>query len=369
MKEAVFIDAGVYRVRIRAGSSHLLIIAFAGIGVVPEGERREIRWEFENALHVIPDAHVMFVKDTSLSWYNAQDGRSDLVSILRSYRTSNNITRTATIGLSMGGFAAILFGSLIDADIALAFCPQTVSNLSENSRPDQRYNDIIFDGEVCGVSDLRELDAFRCDCKLFFGSEDWLDVWHATRLADYPNVHLHMIRGADHSSLPDGIRRSVPLYELVKQLITGNVFGEIASFLKETPDVRGDTAELHALGMVSYSEGDTDSAMGYLKKAIIADPDCFFLLKDFAVVSLNLKLLDQATWGFEQCRRLKPENLWVLHALSQVYTQRGMKESAFSMLDAAMKIDLDNKYSAIYFADLLKSLGYGNLAKFSMKGR
>lgn len=115
-----------------------LIIAFSGInGNVPDTV-----FEFTTALEEFSDCSRIYVRDPYQAWY--QMGITDIhrSTVYLGTVLANKIdtlwpTRVITIGSSAGGYAAILYAWMLQADTALAFMPQTFLD-SENRT---RYKD------------------------------------------------------------------------------------------------------------------------------------------------------------------------------------------------------------------------------------
>ena len=76
-------------------------------------------------------ANLIFVRDPTDGWYNGPiptlgKNLDETVERIRHVIETLGVKRAATMGSSMGGYAAILFGCLLKADAALAFSPQTL---------------------------------------------------------------------------------------------------------------------------------------------------------------------------------------------------------------------------------------------------
>ena len=93
----------------------------AGIGMAP--------FEFVKAANILTE-HKIFVRDFSQAWYhNGLPGISNNLTETSDYLRKKINTykpeETVLIGNSMGGFAAILFASMLSNCRAIAFSPQT----------------------------------------------------------------------------------------------------------------------------------------------------------------------------------------------------------------------------------------------------
>ncbi len=109
----------------------------------------------------------------------------------------------------MGGYAAILFGCLLDADQVLAFSART---LVDGQRRDICVSDRGFE-LVQAVSRLRRAQRQYFDLRpiieqskargvnLYYASDLRADKWHAERLEGLPNVTLHRFEMGGHSMI------------------------------------------------------------------------------------------------------------------------------------------------------------------------
>jgi pimeloyl-ACP methyl ester carboxylesterase len=161
----------------------------------------------------------ILMRDTINAWYHRGvpglgDHVDEVAQSLRSLIAAISPGRIYTVGQSMGGYAAILFGMLLGADRIAAFGP--VSYLDpERARRDSdlRYLTIMQelrdDPPKCVYTDLvqlgRELD-FRGELHVVFGTQARsdsagsgnIDAAHALRLARLPNTILHPYPKSHH---------------------------------------------------------------------------------------------------------------------------------------------------------------------------
>lgn len=109
------------------GKSKTLMVSFGGcalsFGGIP-------RFEFMNTLDIhFPDFDRYFLIDKDGKWYhNGIEGISKNIDETLQYlrRISENYDSVFFMGTSAGGYAAILFGSLLNVKTVLVFIPQTL---------------------------------------------------------------------------------------------------------------------------------------------------------------------------------------------------------------------------------------------------
>jgi hypothetical protein len=154
----------------------------------------------------------LLIRDVANAWYHrgvpglgahVDEMAATLRSLVHAIRPSEVIT----IGQSMGGYGAIMFGMLLGADRIVAFGPQSHLDPSEAARyGDRRFLPVMealqanpprsayFD-----LPQLGEALGYRGDLHVIFGTHPGhddghsgnLDAVHAFRLARLPNVSLH----------------------------------------------------------------------------------------------------------------------------------------------------------------------------------
>ena len=134
----------------------------------------------------------LFLLDTTKQWYQGGvDGYGSIeetVAKLRSTIDHLGPSSVVTIGTSMGGYAALLFGHLLKANSAIAFCPQTFlsrqlrSEFEDNrweqeflTIQDGRYSDLV---DVLTGSDLQSF--------VLYSQDSAIDDLHALRLCYTP---------------------------------------------------------------------------------------------------------------------------------------------------------------------------------------
>lgn len=102
------------------GGSGVLVIACSSVGHdparLPEPEFRRIA--------TAQDRPALFLRDASRSWATAPEFAPALLQAVADLRARQPITRIVTLGLSMGGFAALAAADLLGAQAALAIGPQ-----------------------------------------------------------------------------------------------------------------------------------------------------------------------------------------------------------------------------------------------------
>lgn len=206
--------------------SPVLVVAFAGLAE----ELGIPAFEFMRMVSAL-GTQTVFVRDTRRLWYQrgvpglgpsvdtVADALADLV-------RSSKARRTVFLGSSAGGYAALLFSSLVPAHRVLAFGPQTVvdpavraslgdgrwlrstQELERSGGPDKRYGDLApifhaFAGD-------------RPEVLLHYADGSPLDVAHAERLGGAPKVSLRPHPVAEHN-IPALLKREGRLAAVLEE--------------------------------------------------------------------------------------------------------------------------------------------------------
>jgi hypothetical protein len=189
--------------------SDTLLLAFGGmnqrIGIPP--------FEFFSLAGDIPVKR-MFVRDLSQAWYHRgiPGAGTDLMSVadlLGELIGDANVRRLVVAGGSAGGYAALVFGTLLDADTVLSFSPQTILDLDTlASMGDRRWDDYLNPLVARDELDTRWLDlaqalppARRGETRYEVFVDDSLttDRGHVERLAGLSGLHVYRFGRGSHT--------------------------------------------------------------------------------------------------------------------------------------------------------------------------
>jgi dienelactone hydrolase len=193
--------------------SQTLLIAFGGmrgqIGMPP--------FEFFKATGGIPVKR-LFVRDLRQAWYHrgipgVGSTVTEVAASLEQLIARHDVDRTVVAGNSAGGYAALLFGTLLGVDTALCFAPQTVLDLEIlAAMDDHRWDDQIRELAAAGVldsswADLRHAlpQARRADTsyEIYYDDSFGVDRMHAERIAGLEGVRLQRFEGGAHGIARD----------------------------------------------------------------------------------------------------------------------------------------------------------------------
>jgi pimeloyl-ACP methyl ester carboxylesterase len=142
-------------------------------------------------------ANVLFVRDARDCWYNTGvDGLGstveEIAASLAKVAEEVGAKRVVTLGSSMGGYAAILFGCLLNAERCVAFAPQTLLQDGLPLTPPK--------GTVLQAPDLADLPlaAPGTQVEILVGGDSLPDLFHAGRMRG-ENVRTSVMPGQAHT--------------------------------------------------------------------------------------------------------------------------------------------------------------------------
>lgn len=185
-----------------------LYIFFGGIAegiVVPP-------FEFYKAANIL-DCNRIFVRDLSQAWYQlGLKGKSKNIQetkkILEGYISESGSKNVYFVGNSMGGFAAILFSTLIGGT-CIAFSPQTfIDPISRKREKDFRwgkqikraYIKSLFKKNYWNLASLLEkTEPINVRIYIHVAEDDKLDLKHAINLDFSPNVFVTRYNTGGHT--------------------------------------------------------------------------------------------------------------------------------------------------------------------------
>ncbi len=176
----------------------------AGIAMPP--------FEFYKASGIINENKV-FMRDLSQSWYHAglQGISKDIDTTalyIKNIIKEINPDKTYFVGNSMGGYAAIIFCTLIGKGEVIAFGPQTFisSDLREKYKDTRNHQKKLKALNLATtnkkVHDLRQMllrSQSNCKISIFVARDSTLDLNHARHIKECPGVCVFEFDTGGHS--------------------------------------------------------------------------------------------------------------------------------------------------------------------------
>ena len=163
----------------------------------------------------------LYVRDPRFAWYHQglpEIGESirDIVFFLQKTISEQNARRVTMTGGSMGGYAALLFGWLVEADRVHAFNPVTFISPVKRFlngdffRPGWKllkwkllmrslYKSPKFSKHFSDLKDLFSTQDVKTQFHIHYSHKSKMDRRHAMRMGVFPNVILHGYNEKIHS--------------------------------------------------------------------------------------------------------------------------------------------------------------------------
>jgi hypothetical protein len=191
-------------------NSDVLLISFGGLSEgmgIPPYEFLRIASEF--------NVQKIFLRDSLRSWYQRGikgigNNIDRVANYLQAKIDEQKFNKIITTGNSAGGYAAILFGYLLEVDSAIAFSPQTF--IDEDNRTlfgERRWGNHLkklhedLNGSVntkyFDLINLWQEKSIKTNFHIHFSRQNHLDVVHSVRMQGCQNVNLFAYDGNDHN--------------------------------------------------------------------------------------------------------------------------------------------------------------------------
>ncbi len=209
------------KIELVEGSSQIYFIfggIAAGMGMPP--------YEFSKASNILSDSRV-FIRDLRQAWYhrglpgvstNITETKNHLESIIN----DNDAKSVIMVGNSMGGFAALLFSSMIPKSKAIAFSPQTFVNPRKRlMHKDRRWGKQIFKLYLTGwckekIWDLKSITPVDgWSATVIASKTDKLDLLHAENVREVKGVDIQVFDYGGHN-LVKSLRDNGLLEEILR---------------------------------------------------------------------------------------------------------------------------------------------------------
>jgi pimeloyl-ACP methyl ester carboxylesterase len=220
---------GNYQIEFYDGSDVLWItFDHAGLPRNPIGERNG--WGAVPLLKL--GVSVICIKARHRCWYT----RSDAIDFFHSdwfQAQCKGKKRIILYGLSMGGFAALVYSSFIPKSVVLALCPQTTLNVPWENRPHE-----VLDEDWAGpYSDLNNVSAAYSHAYVIYSRGNAKDKKHVDRMADHHSVISLEMAGSSHHPIGPLIEvgnMSKILRSISEGRFSKDYFNSLAPFLENS---------------------------------------------------------------------------------------------------------------------------------------
>ncbi|MFA6197331.1 MAG: hypothetical protein WC656_11900 [Sulfurimonas sp.] len=222
-----------------SNNSDTLLITFAGIsgaiGLYP--------FEFFKITKSF-NVDKIFIRDLNQSWYHK--GLKDISTsieetalFLKKIIEKQKYSKVVCLGNSMGGYAAIVIGELIGADVVLSFAPQTfLDDENRDKFSDNRWKEQItllpqnIDKKYLDLNLFLKDKTTQTKIELYFSLDERIDVAHVQFIQDNPSVTIYPFLEGGHQ-LVQKLRKSGDLYRILRNHLSNSKEEKILSVFKE----------------------------------------------------------------------------------------------------------------------------------------
>ena len=195
------VRAGSVPIAIDFGSeSDALVVAFGGMALA----REMPIFEFFGATSEL-DINKIFVRDLRRAWYHRGlpgigKNIDEIADYLGRLIRTKEFEHVTFVGSSTGGYAAILFGFLLNADSAIAFVPKTFLHpwrrlLHLDVKTWRRMLVLLWTGrsqrEYFDLRRVLKSRQSRTEFHVHFSADSRVDILHAENLEGCANVFMH----------------------------------------------------------------------------------------------------------------------------------------------------------------------------------
>lgn len=313
-----------------------LAIVFSHIDE-PEG-----RFSLYGTVRDLPAAR-LFVNTPRNSWYH--DGvpgiAGDVPALAAQLRRAIGALapRTVTtVGVSMGGYAALLFGALVDADRTIAFGPETELKL-----PGSRSSRFVGDrppGPWDDVLPVLERRARPGAVAVLTGEADLIDLHCALRVRRVPGVVVRTFRGVGHE-VPAALHQFDAFRPLVGDFVRDGTLPRVLPLEGRILSTDGAAADLLA-GRRLRVEGDRPAARRHLLRCLALYPDADAAHAEMAQLAIEERDGRTAESWARRAIRLASDNPTHHHLLGLALAAQGRHDEAAAAQRAALAVNPKN---------------------------
>jgi len=190
-----------------SGKSKHLVVGFGSLRMFHKTKKKGFEWQnlFKYKYNDL-DFKKLFIADIRNSWWHTKFGNlpgigpPTLKKFLEEEIKKANVEKTLYVGVSMGGYGAILFGCLTKATKVMAFSPQTyltetrrrksLNNKFEGYDVDESYTDLK---DVLGRTENN-----TTIYKIWYGELNKGDELAAKRISNLKNVYINPVNSSMH---------------------------------------------------------------------------------------------------------------------------------------------------------------------------
>ncbi len=318
----------------------------------------DYRWNARN----LPCNYILVRDPSNDGWYNqGVEGLGfsidDVSASLREIIKRMGGNKLFVLGSSMGGYAAILFGSRLNADKVLAFSPQTSLNRAFPLAPPE--------GAPIYVPDLIPIVERNPETpiEIVASADDLADLYHLTRIAHLPNVRPVTVPFSEHWVALE-LHLAGKMTPILEHWFNNNETA-LRSAREQTldPDFRQATI----VGSEYFFARRFDVAAKCLGVAASAYPEHAGILHCYGICLWYEKRYQAAEAALRACLTARPAWAHAMHFLALAVVFQGRPEEAEPLFRLSAKLTLEPWAEAHFWIGFcLDQQGYFDAARQEM---
>jgi hypothetical protein len=211
-----------------SAKSNCLVIGFGSLRMFHKTRKRGFEWQnlFRYKYGDL-EFKKLFVADIRNCWWHTEfdglegDGPPSLKTFLLNEIKKANVEKTLYVGVSMGGYGAILFGCLTNATKVMAFSPQTNISKGKRERIYRKFGPAKFYEDFIDLKNVIEnTENKKTVYKIWYGNLNNNDTIAAKRISHLENIHIYPIRSSKHNVITPVLKQGLFREELESFLST-----------------------------------------------------------------------------------------------------------------------------------------------------
>lgn len=212
-------------------NKNVLLLAFGGL----HNQLGMPSFEFSQITSEIKTINKIYLRDYSRLWYhrglpNVGNNIAAIAACLQQYTTHSSTKKTIVLGNSGGGYAALLFGHILQADEIHAFSPKTSINPIQRimNYDIQKLRKFVSFFELYRYGERKYFDlkpvffaAYpqKRNVHIYYARQNRIDAFHALRMKSIPGIHLHPFQYNKHNLIKI-LKQNGELKAIIEQAIS-----------------------------------------------------------------------------------------------------------------------------------------------------
>jgi hypothetical protein len=222
------VDDNVPVLRDYSAESDVLLVSFSGLKRTPH---KVPGFSLRGTLAGLA-VKKLYLRDLDKAWFlrglrGVTSDVEETTEFLRTEMAASRASRMILTGYSLGGFAALLYGTMAGADEVRAISPQTFISFWRRWRSgDHRWRRYVLPLHFSATRRFHDLRPWLARCPsqtklhVHFARDSRLDVTHAQHVRDLPQIAVHEHTEGSHR-LVTVMRESGELRAIFERAIAG----------------------------------------------------------------------------------------------------------------------------------------------------